>query len=68
MPAAEFAQFLALMKAGEPFVGPMLIAGRDRENPEAYLPALVAQQRVDLERSVHYCREVLGVGERVAGD
>jgi hypothetical protein len=33
------------------------------EVPEEYLAAQIAQQRYDLERSVSYCRERLGIGE-----
>jgi hypothetical protein len=40
----------------------MLTAARG-DVPGAYEPAFVLQQRVDLERSVRYCREVLKVGE-----
>jgi hypothetical protein len=61
--AREFARFERLVRRGLPFTGTMVQIERDAELPEAYAEALVAQQRVDLERSVRYCREVLGVGE-----
>jgi len=62
MPAAEFAQFLKLVKEGQPFIGPMLTIGAGKVPPE-YQAALVVQQHLDLERSVRYCQEVLGIGE-----
>jgi sugar phosphate isomerase/epimerase len=61
-PAEEFVRFMGLARAGQPFIGPMLTAARG-DVPGAYEPAFVLQQRVDLERSVRYCREVLKVGE-----
>jgi sugar phosphate isomerase/epimerase len=62
MPAAEFAQFLKLVKAGQPFMGPVLTAARG-QIPTEYEAALAVQQRLDLERSVRYCQEVLGIGK-----
>jgi len=47
--AKDFARFLALAERGRPFQG-----GRMAPNdPE--------QQRADVERSVRYCRETLGI-------
>jgi len=61
--ACEFARFIELVRDGQPYLGPMLTAaGGDR--PPEYDAALAVQQRLDLERSVRYCREVLGIGER----
>jgi len=62
-PASEFAQFLKLVREGQPFVGPMLTTGPG-EVPTEYQAALAVQQRLDLERSVKYCQEVLETGER----
>jgi len=62
-PAAEFARFVKLVKEGEPFLGPMLTVGRGEMSSE-YRAALAVQQRLDVERSVRYCQEVLGLGER----
>jgi hypothetical protein len=31
--------------------------------PPEYLPAIAAQQVIDLERSVRFCKEQLGIGE-----
>lgn len=61
--AYEFARFEKLVREGLPYIGPMLVAGRVQDLPPEYGPALVAQQRVDLERSVRYCKETLGLGE-----
>ena len=61
-PAAEFAEFLKLVQCGHPYMGPMLTARWDG-NPPEYQVALALQQRLDFERSVRYCQEVLGIGE-----
>lgn len=63
MPAWELARFERLVRQGQPFLGPMLTVARGEIHPE-YLAALAVQQRVDLERSVAFCRS-LGFGERV---
>jgi sugar phosphate isomerase/epimerase len=62
-PAAEFIEFLKLVQNGQPYLGPMLTA-QWSGNPPEYQAALVLQQRLDLERSVRYCHEVLNIGER----
>jgi len=61
-PAAEFAQFLELVKKGQPFMGPMLTVNRRGDLPPEYQAALAVQQRLDLERSARYCRDVLDIG------
>ena len=60
MPAAEFIEFLKLVQDGYPYTGSVLTAQWDG-NPPEYQRALALQQRTDLERSVRYCREVLGI-------
>lgn len=62
-PAAEFVEFLKLVQAGQPPTIPMLTA-RWEGNPPEYQAALRLQQRLDLERSIRYCQDVLGIGER----
>jgi 3-oxoisoapionate decarboxylase len=64
--AAEFARFVAMAKRGRPFMGSMLMAGR-QERPPAYEAALVEQQRVDMERSLAYAKNSLGLGVRAGG-
>jgi hypothetical protein len=39
----------------------MLTVGWEGEVPSEYQVALAVQQRLDLERSVRYCRKVLGI-------
>lgn len=57
--AAEFARFVALAKRGKPHVIP---PGRPSGDPS---PALEqAQQKFDLEQSLQYCREKLGMGRK----
>ena len=62
-PAAEFVEFLKLVQAGQAPTAPMLTA-RWEGNPPEYRAALQLQQRIDLERSIRYCRQELGIGER----
>jgi sugar phosphate isomerase/epimerase len=66
-PAVEFVEFLKLAQKGQPFSGSMITTQRG-DNPPEYLAALAAQQRIDLERSVRYCKETLGIGERSSSD
>jgi hypothetical protein len=65
-PASEFAQFIALAKAGGPYMGPMLVAdgGRGTELPPEYEAAMTLQQRAHLDRSIRYCQDALGIGEK----
>jgi hypothetical protein len=44
-------------------MGPMLTV-QGSEVPPEYQAALTVQQRLDLDRSVRYCQEVLGIEER----
>lgn len=57
--APEFARFLALAKRGRPFEIP---AGRPDGTASPELEQ--AQQKWDLEESLRYCRDVLGVGRK----
>ena len=59
-PAAEFARFLQLVMAGRPYTEPVLTADLRSVAPE-YRAALALQQRVKLEQSVRYCRDVLQI-------
>ena len=61
--AAEFARFERLVRRGLPYMGTMVSVARDKDTPEEYAAALVAQQRYDVERSVRYCQDVLGMGK-----
>jgi sugar phosphate isomerase/epimerase len=62
-PAVEFVEFLKLVEQGHPYMGPMLTASW-QDNPPEYQAALTLQQRLDFERSVRYCQDELGIGER----
>ena len=57
--AHEFAQFLALARKGKPFELP---DGRPKGESSKELEQ--AQQKFDLEESLKYCRDVLGLGLR----
>jgi 3-oxoisoapionate decarboxylase len=61
--AAEFARFERLVRQGQPFIGTMVMVAADADAPAEYEAARIAQQRYDVERSVRYCREMLGIGE-----
>ena len=63
--AAEFTRFVKLVKEGHPFMGPMLTV-KWGDIPPEYQTALAVQQRLDLERSVRYCQEVLRIGESLS--
>ena len=63
MPAWEFARFERLVRNGQPYMGTMVAIERGEQVPPEYEAARIAQERYDLERSVTYCREVLGFGE-----
>ncbi|MEM9659090.1 MAG: sugar phosphate isomerase/epimerase [Planctomycetota bacterium] len=57
--AREFARFVGLAKRGKEFEIP---AGRPNGQESAELEQ--AQQKFDLEESLAYCREVLGIGRK----
>ena len=65
LPAPDFARFLALVKKGRPYLGPMVIGGPGQKQA-ALVAALREQQQFDLERSHKYCRETLKLGVRPA--
>ncbi len=62
MPASEFARFVALAKAGHPFMGAMVIEDVSGQHAAVMAEALKEQQRIDLERSFEYARKKLNVG------
>lgn len=62
--AADFARYVALVKAGRPFSGSMIIADVPGERPPEYAAALKTQQRRDLDRSLDFMRTQLGAGRR----
>jgi sugar phosphate isomerase/epimerase len=64
MPASVFASFVALAKSGHPFSGRMVIEDSEGDAPPEFQSALVYQQRYDLERSIHYAQQVLGLGKQ----
>ena len=59
-PAWEFARFLQLVKGSNPNFVPTLTANWTEPDP-AYRAALEVQQRRQVEKSVKYAREVLGI-------
>jgi 3-oxoisoapionate decarboxylase len=62
--ASELARFVQLVKNGRPLMKPMIIADLPGERPAEYTAALKAQQKLDLERSLDYCRKSLDTGIR----
>ncbi len=60
MPAHEFARFLGHVHTGQPYTQPVLTANWSELSPEIRAALAVEQQR-QLEKSVRYCREVLGI-------
>ncbi len=61
-PAHEFAKYLKLIKNGYPYVEPIITLGAGDHGPDVKR-AIAQQQREKLEKSVTYCRDVLGIGE-----
>ncbi len=55
--ASEFARFVAMAKKGKPFEHPA-----DRPTGERSKELTQAQQKYDLEKSLQYCKEKLGLG------
>lgn len=62
--AAEFARFERLVRRGQPYTGTMVTVERGDLVPDAYGEALRAQQLYDVERSIAYARDGLGMGEK----
>lgn len=56
LPVAEFARFVALAKKGQPFTTVKNPEGKDRTETNQL------SQKAEIERSIKYCREVLGLG------
>jgi sugar phosphate isomerase/epimerase len=59
---AEFARFVALVKAGHPYMGAMVVEDVAGTKPAIMTDALKEQQRLDLERSLEYAKKRLNVG------
>ncbi|HET8550584.1 MAG TPA: sugar phosphate isomerase/epimerase family protein [Bryobacteraceae bacterium] len=63
--ASDLARFLALARSGQPYERPVVLEDLPgRQAPPHLLPAIQAQQREHMERSVRYAREVLNLGMR----
>jgi sugar phosphate isomerase/epimerase len=60
--ASEFARFVALAKAGHPYMGAMVIEDVAGQRPAIMNDALREQQRIDLERSLEYAKKKLNIG------
>ena len=56
MPARDFARFVALAKRGRPFQTVRNAEGKDKAETEQL------SQKAEIERSIKYCKEVLGLG------
>jgi sugar phosphate isomerase/epimerase len=63
--AREYARFVALAKKGRPYEKPVIQADvPGTKTPDVYMPALAAQQKEHMERSIRYAVEVLKLGVR----
>ena len=60
--ASEFVRFVALVKRGHPYAGPMVVADVPGQRPAEFTAALKEQQKLDLERSLTYAKQRLGIG------
>ena len=56
MPAPDFARFVALAKKGKPFTTVKNPEGKDRNETNQL------GQKAEIERSIKYCQQVLGLG------
>ncbi|HEY2930381.1 MAG TPA: sugar phosphate isomerase/epimerase [Acidobacteriota bacterium] len=56
--ASDFAKFLALAKRGRPMTAFAIPTGQDRASAEREF------QKSELEKSIRYCKEILGLGVR----
>ncbi len=56
IPVADFAQFVALAKKGKPFTAVKNPEGKDRTETNQL------GQKAEIERSIKYCQQVLGLG------
>src|SRR5579884_714434 len=63
-PASEFVRFEEMARNGRPFMGTMVIEDAPGAKPPEYTAALREQQRIDLERSLEYAKNQLGLGVR----
>jgi 3-oxoisoapionate decarboxylase len=64
-PAEEFARFVGLAKKGHPLMGATILSDvAGAKFPPEYAPALKAQQRYDLDRSLDYAKHKLNTGTR----
>jgi sugar phosphate isomerase/epimerase len=62
--AAEFAQFVALAKSGQPLMKPMLVTDWPGLRIPEYAAAMKVQQKRDLERGLEYAKKTLDLGVR----
>ena len=60
--AAEFIRFERLVRDARPYMGPMINPAAVDDPPPEFRDIVRGQERVDLERSVRYCRETLSIG------
>jgi sugar phosphate isomerase/epimerase len=64
---SDLAQFVKLVKAGEPFMGAMLTTQSALRNGGdhilGYMEAIQLQNQLHLESSIKYCQDSLGLGE-----
>ena len=56
LPVADFARFLALAKKGKPFSTVKNPEGKDKSETDQL------GQKAEIERSIKYCQQVLGLG------
>jgi 3-oxoisoapionate decarboxylase len=63
-PASEFVRFQAMAQRGHPYMGTMVIEDAPGARSAEFTAALREQQRVDLERSLRFAQERLGIGIR----
>ena len=62
--ASEFVRFVELARTGSPFMGSMVVEDAAGQRTPEFAAALRQQQKIDLERSLDFAKQKLGVGLR----
>lgn len=62
--ASEFVRFVELARTGSPFMGTMVVEDAAGQRTPEFAAALRQQQKIDLERSLDFAKQKLGVGLR----
>lgn len=65
--ADEFARFVSLVRKGHPFMSTMVVEDAPGKKLPEFAAALKTQQRVDLDKSIAYAKQKMGLGLKARG-